>query len=241
MTENADYIPELVQSQPLGSDAVSEGDDELRQLKKVLQQQFPNVPAGAVINAGENPSEPAEGLGAPTNVMLWSPLAIADFVKKYWSGWGLSPPSGQQSFKVYSAATTLNAPNSTDTKVEWPDVVYDPASWWDATNFRYVPQEAGIWRFAMQLRNDPSSGTGNNDEMKPSIRKNGIKVAETIYYQAAANNEPTTPYCDCIVEMNGTTDYVESWVWHIFGQTEQIVVSTQPQQSFFYGHRIGDA
>jgi len=239
--ENADYIPELVQSSPLGSAAVAEGDNELRQLKKVLQQSFPDVPSGAIINAGENPSEPAEGLGEPTNVMLWSPLAIADFVKKYWSGWGLSPPSGQQSFKVYDAATGLSVPHNTDTKVEWPDVVYDPASWWDGTNFRYTPQEAGIWRFAVQYHHDPSSGAASSDKMVPQIRKNGSKVASARWVNNTTD-ELFTSYVECLVELNGTTDYVESWCFHDFGQTEQVTqVPTYADESFFHGHRIGDA
>ena len=238
--ENADYIPELVQSSPLGSAAVAEGDNELRQIKKVLQQSWPDLPASPVINAGENPSEPAEGLGAPTNVMLWSPLAIADFVKKYWSGWGLSPPSGQQSFKVYDAATGLSVPHNTDAKVEWPDVVYDPASWWDGTNFRYTPQEAGIWRFAAQFSTDPDTDAGANDVMNINIRKNGTKIAQTKWLNSPYD-EGFQPYCEVLIEMNGTTDYVESWCFHDFGQTEQVTITLRPYESFFHGHRIGDA
>ncbi|GAG02281.1 unnamed protein product, partial [marine sediment metagenome] len=39
-TEGAGYIAGLVDSQPVDSDFVLEGDDELRQLKLVLKQQF---------------------------------------------------------------------------------------------------------------------------------------------------------------------------------------------------------
>ena len=39
--ENAQYIPELVPTNPAGSDPVSEGDDHLRQTKLAVKQSFP--------------------------------------------------------------------------------------------------------------------------------------------------------------------------------------------------------
>lgn len=53
--ENANYISQLNQASPDGDvDDVSQGDDELRQLKRVLLNQFPNLGAAAVTaTAGE--------------------------------------------------------------------------------------------------------------------------------------------------------------------------------------------
>ena len=235
--ENADYIPELVQSSPLGSAAVAEGDNELRQIKKVLQQSWPDLPASAVINAGENPSEPAEGLGAPTNVMLWSPLAIADFVKKYWSGWGLSPPSGQQSFRVtYVGVLGFSIPHNTATKIEWNTTTWDTATWWDGTNFRYTPQEAGIWRFNAATYMDPSSPAAYQDHWELQIRKNGTIV--NAFRKLNQDSELHSCGVDAMVSLNGTTDYVEIWVIHDWNSTEQTGVDPR---SWFEGHRIGDA
>ena len=46
--ESATYISQLVDSNPLVGDAVGEGDDHLKLIKAVLQNQFPNLTAGAV-------------------------------------------------------------------------------------------------------------------------------------------------------------------------------------------------
>ena len=41
--ESANYIDELVSTNPLASDNVSQGDNQLRLIKKVLKQSFPSV------------------------------------------------------------------------------------------------------------------------------------------------------------------------------------------------------
>jgi hypothetical protein len=46
--ESATYISQLVPANPSSSDNISEGDDQLRLIKSVLQSQFPNIGASAV-------------------------------------------------------------------------------------------------------------------------------------------------------------------------------------------------
>ena len=46
--ESATYISQLVPANPSSSDNISEGDDQLRLIKSVLQAQFPNIGAAAV-------------------------------------------------------------------------------------------------------------------------------------------------------------------------------------------------
>ena len=46
--ESATYISQLVPANPAASDNISEGDDQLRLIKSVLQSQFPNIGANAV-------------------------------------------------------------------------------------------------------------------------------------------------------------------------------------------------
>ena len=148
--ESANFIPQLVDTNPLGVDAVLEGDNHVRMLKTVLQNQFPNIPSGSVINALEAPNEPADTLTEPTNVMLWSPKAIADFVKEHFGGWGLTVAEST-SMRIKNAAQGVIARN-TPTKIMWdatPD--WDTASAWDALNNQYVLPTAGIWRVNCQF------------------------------------------------------------------------------------------
>lgn len=46
--ESATYISQLVPANPSSSDNISEGDDQLRLIKSVLQSQFPNIGPNAV-------------------------------------------------------------------------------------------------------------------------------------------------------------------------------------------------
>ena len=44
--ETATYINQLVATNPLGTDEVSQGDDHLRLIKEVLQSSFPTITGG---------------------------------------------------------------------------------------------------------------------------------------------------------------------------------------------------
>lgn len=46
--ESATYISQLVATNPITTDEISQGDDHLRLVKSVLQTQFPNLGAAAV-------------------------------------------------------------------------------------------------------------------------------------------------------------------------------------------------
>ncbi len=46
--ETATYIHDLVSTNPVGTDQMSQGDDHIRLLKSVLQAQFPNFTAAAL-------------------------------------------------------------------------------------------------------------------------------------------------------------------------------------------------
>ena len=143
--ESASYIPELVTGNPEGTDFVLDGDYHVRMLKTVLQNQFPDVPAGAIINAGENPSEPDETLTAPENIMLWSPKALADFIKANWTGWGLSSTAAA-SMRTSGDAISGTVPQNTPTKLPWITPEWDTATAWDASNNQYTIPQGGIWR-----------------------------------------------------------------------------------------------
>lgn len=51
--ESADFIDELVISNPLATDPKSQGDDHIRLVKKVLQQSFPNISGAVTKTDGE--------------------------------------------------------------------------------------------------------------------------------------------------------------------------------------------
>ena len=51
--DNAQFISELSITDPPGTDPLSEGDDQIRTVKRATQQSFPNVDAAVTLTAAE--------------------------------------------------------------------------------------------------------------------------------------------------------------------------------------------
>ena len=76
--ENADFIPELVDSNPTGNDDRRQGDDHIRMIKRVLLNTFPNVGAQVTLTDEQlNALASAILLGAVAAVQ-WLNLGTAD-------------------------------------------------------------------------------------------------------------------------------------------------------------------
>ncbi|MBR2691772.1 MAG: hypothetical protein IKE42_28285 [Aquamicrobium sp.] len=95
------------------------------------------------------------------------------------------------------------------TKVQLNTEVYDPDSLYDnATNYRFTPNVAGLYLVGLQVSSsDVGSGAGT---MFAIVRKNGSNVSQQTDYQSAIN-QPMNPSVTTIVQMNGTTDYLEGF------------------------------
>ena len=101
--------------------------------------------------------------------------------------------------------------NATNTKIQFNDENFDTDNCYDnTTNYRFTPNVAGKYFVYAQI----SSYGGATDALKevnPAIRRNGSNfsrssigwVSATDYFHVA------TSYLSAVVDMNGTTDYVE--------------------------------
>ena len=94
--ETGDYINDLVVTNPTASDPVSQGDDQLRLIKKVVKQSFPSV--DAVVNAIHT------GTSAPA-VSITEGLVWID----------TSGGAGNHIIKVYDGSTFITLPFSVET------------------------------------------------------------------------------------------------------------------------------
>ena len=121
----------------------------------------------------------------------------------------------QQSIKAYAdnipmfkatigSAQTIAA--STITKLQFDTESFDTNSWYDnSTNYRYTPLKAGKYLVTARLRYN-NNNVSNRDIF---IYKNGSGVAQQRIYNPSGEiitNEITT-----VVEMNGSTDYLEAF------------------------------
>ena len=106
------------------------------------------------------------------------------------------------------------------------DSCYDPSS-----NYRFTPTVAGNYFFYAQV------GTGRNsdDHNKYSnceIKKNGTTVLTSNENNSFYNTAATRG----LINMNGSSDYVECFYYHTFGTT--IAVDASNLYSYFGGHRV---
>ncbi|RLC07707.1 MAG: hypothetical protein DRI24_24450, partial [Deltaproteobacteria bacterium] len=114
--ETGSFISDLDETWPLGSDNVSQGDDQIRLIKAVLKSQFPNLDAAVnatpdELNQGGTPTGAVQmfaGVTAPTGYVLCDgrELVRADYADLYIAigdTWGAGDGS-----------TTFNVPDMQD-------------------------------------------------------------------------------------------------------------------------------
>lgn len=99
-------------------------------------------------------------------------------------------------------------------KVSFNTEVYDPGSNYDnVTNFRFTPDQAGIYLVGVTVRGVLPTGT---DGIQAVVAKNGSSVASALSVQAN-NTLVHGVTCMTIVQMNGSTDYLEGFAGVVTG------------------------
>ena len=123
------------------------------------------------------------------------------------SGGLIAPKS--VAFSVEATDIDQSGSAGTNTLVEWEDVRLDTGGYWDSTNHRYTPQVAGFYLFGGSIRFAVSVGQYVNTR----LLKNG-SVHTMIQFNTGNQNENVfsngnIPIPTAMVQMNGSTDYVD--------------------------------
>lgn len=89
--------------------------------------------------------------------------------------------------------------------------IVDTGSYWNAANSRYIPQIAGFYRVTVKCIG--VSSTSQVQLAAASVYKNGAFYSEGsfLFGAALAGVSDARSECNTIVQLNGTTDYVEAW------------------------------
>jgi len=129
--------------------------------------------------------------------------------------------------RVYNS-NTYTVANSTFTKVPFNTRDFDTSNAFDITNNRFTPQVAGYYQITARA----STGGNSTGQMTSSLYKNtsteyvrGIQVANSV----------VSSICPCVsglVYLNGSTDYVEYFVFQSTGTTLTYIANTIAE-SFF--------
>ena len=134
-------------------------------------------------------------------------------------------------------STTNGAINKVQLDVE----DYDTDSCFDnSTNYRFTPTTAGKYFFFAGGRGFATSGTLNY--VNVLIRKNGTAGVANTFTNSATEQYSSpgnsgTASLGIILNMNGTTDYVELYM-QVGGTSPQIEYSSNGSSTFFGGYKI---
>jgi len=159
---------------------------------------------GDIIVATGNATLVRQGVGA-NGTVLTANSAQADGVE-----WATPAGASGPAFAVDSAQFTLTA--NTMTKIQFNAEAFDTDNCFNTTNYRFTPTKAGKYQFNI------SANTNSNFFV--SLYKNGSE------YQRLFNNAGGTSYNSwyhssgsTLIDLNGTTDYVEFYIASTTGAT----------------------
>jgi len=219
--EIATYIGQLDENWPLGTDPVSRGDDHLRLIKSVLQNQFPNLGNEAVtktaaeLNASSTPTGAViqtAGTTAPNGWLFCKGQEVSrgtysDLFAAVGTAYGAG--NGSSTFnvpnmvnKVAAGVSGTNIIGSTGGKDSWTEA--------DVPNHTHTMDEGGIHSHKMRSSsfqntsgNDRVADKDNDNEELVSTNTDGAH-AHTIKTNngagATADNRQATLYFNFIIK-----------------------------------------
>jgi hypothetical protein len=133
-------------------------------------------------------------------------------------------------FRAYRTTSAQSFSANTWTKVQLNGESYDTANCFDSTtNFRFTPNKAGYYQFNAA----PNNQRSGNGLIYGAIWKNGSGVTVTGFQIGTADT--FTPVAMDIIYMNGTTDYVEMYVYDQAATSRTVVASAAGDISYFSG------
>ncbi|WP_050383872.1 hypothetical protein [Bradyrhizobium pachyrhizi] len=120
-------------------------------------------------------------------------------------------------------------------KIIWTNKQVDNESWFDTSTGKYTPQTAGTYLFVLDCTT--ATGTSPTESCQPSLYKNGTRIKNGAYTAVSGGmSGDSNKLLVCAVPMNGSTDYVEAYVYMPNGVTTLFGATSG---THFQGFRIG--
>jgi hypothetical protein len=137
-------------------------------------------------------------------------------------------PKGGPAFSATTGALTVSA--STWTKIPFNAEQFDTNSNYDTTLYRFTPTVAGYYQFSIQLFMGFSTGRG-----ALSIYKNNASTIERFDLGSNTNGGQSFAV-NGMLGMNGTTDYVEAYVYQ--ESSGNVTINTSSALTLFQGFLV---
>jgi len=244
--ENVDFVTELVQANPPGTDVIAEGDNHIRLIKKVLKLSFPDVDrqAATIIVKTTAPATQIKGtIWYNTTDNLLQINTADDAATASWVTVNVGAPwaagtfggsaAGYRSFSVTKGGTNqTGVASGTQTKVTWPTEEWDTGGVFASDKF--TCDLAGKYHFYFALKL-----TGNVlYDNAVTLYKNGSSVRYANYfiaYDSGANTGVPTMQLEANLDLS-VSDYIEVYVHQESGGDQ--VVDGATTATWFNGYRI---
>jgi len=127
---------------------------------------------------------------------------------------GLSGPNFTDNYVRLSGTQLNNAQNSV-TKYILETEQSDTNGWWDSTNHKFLPNKAGWYQVTCSWF--PARAATGVFQFQHRLYKNGTWQEElngrSISYAVTTNSTPGSVNCTYFAYLNGTTDYLENYVY----------------------------
>lgn len=129
-------------------------------------------------------------------------------------------------------STNQSIPHATSTKLQFDTEVFDTAGNYDTSNYRFTPSVAGYYLLnASAFFNTTNSG----GTLRIEFYKNGGVLARGINLPDVASTDMTSNG-SYLLYLNGTTDYVEIYVYQSSGSA--MTVYQNPTLTYFQAHLV---
>ena len=156
------------------------------------------------------------------------------------SGDNLVLGSGAKSSFLYpsfEAALTSDQTlsDAVSTKVQFDNELFDTDNCYDATtNYRFTPNVAGKYFVYLKIN---FVGNGGINDTFTMIRKNGSTIIHDLNNDSALTQQAQISMG--IVDMNGTTDYLEGWGNNDVAAGSSCTLDSDLRKTLFGAYRIG--
>ena len=231
--ESASFISGLVDTNPTGSDSISQGDDHLRLIKKVVQDSLPDVDqaAATVIVKATAPTTQVQGtIWYDTNLGVLKVNTAATSATPSWSD--LMGGAGTRAFSVTKGGTNQTISTGSPEKVTWSTEEFDVGGVFASDKF--TCDVAGKYHFYFCLKYTASALYDN----EVRLNKNGSLVRYANYfiaYDSGANTGRPSMQLEATLDL-AVSDYVEVFVHQESGGDLDIDGATT--STWFTGYKI---
>jgi|TARA_A100001011_G_scaffold139798_1_gene147763 hypothetical protein len=136
-------------------------------------------------------------------------------------------------FHVNINGQTISIANGTVTKVILTNEIVDTDNAYDTSTGKFTPQVAGKYFVYGAITYDK---TGDFDDLQIRLRKNN---SSSISEALDRNHDYTTINAYGIVDLNGSTDYIEIYTKQSAGGASDLINNQDGSRNYFGAYRIG--